>query len=133
MRQPKRSPQLHRLTRNLDPITTTQQLPRAAKLLVRAELTHLLTLMRAQFTAILEPGEGGVFHARCKEVPGTEVEAANPRAALETLADAISIVFEVSREVFDGAPSREPEPSTPLATVHPITVDLAESRLLSAG
>ncbi len=89
--------------------------------------------MRGQFTAILEPGEGGVFHARCAEIPGAEVEAANPRAALETLADAISIVFEFSREVFDDASSREPEPSNPQATIHPITVDLAESRLLSAG
>ncbi|MEM1297010.1 MAG: hypothetical protein AAGH89_16715 [Verrucomicrobiota bacterium] len=80
--------------------------------------------MRGQFTAILEPGEGDVYVARCAEVPGTEVEADTPQAALEGLADAISIVFEVNRDEVR-------EESGPQATAHPITVDLSESRLLS--
>ncbi len=81
--------------------------------------------MRGQFTAIVEPGEAGVYVARCAEVPGTEVEADSPQAALENLADAITIVFEVNRDEVRNE-------CGPLATLHPITVDLSESRLLSS-
>ena len=80
--------------------------------------------MRGQFTAIVEPSDDG-YVARCAEVPGTEVEAGSPAEALENLADAITIVFEVNREEVE-------EESGPLATKHMIEVDLKHSRLLES-
>lgn len=52
--------------------------------------------MRAELTAIVRRSEGG-FVASCAEVPGTEIEAATEQEALESLVEAVSIVFEVNR------------------------------------
>lgn len=52
--------------------------------------------MRAELTAIVRRSEEG-FVASCAEVPGTEIEAATEEEALESLVEAVSIVFEVNR------------------------------------
>lgn len=52
--------------------------------------------MRVDLTAILRRSEFG-FVASCAEVPGTEIEAATEQEALESLMEAVSIVFEVNR------------------------------------
>jgi len=82
--------------------------------------------MRAELTAILEKTENGTFIARCAEVPGTESEADSPQEALENLASAITVVFEVNRE-------EAQEEASPNAKYCFITVDIRESKLLSAS
>ncbi len=81
--------------------------------------------MQSQFTAIVHHAPDGTYVARCAEVPGTETEASTEQEALENLADAISIVFEVNRE----EAMREVSPT---AFVRSITVDLEASSLVEA-
>ena len=52
--------------------------------------------MKATLTAIVRPCEEG-FVAICAEVPGAEVVSATEEDALESLIEAIGIVFEVNR------------------------------------
>lgn len=82
--------------------------------------------MRADFTAILEPTAEGRVIARCAEVPGTETEADTAQEALENLASAITIVFEVNREEAERESSSRSKQCF-------ITVDIRESKLLSAS
>ncbi len=82
--------------------------------------------MRTELTAILEPTASGSIIARCAEIPGIESEAGTSQEALESLADAISIAFEVSR-------TEAKRDASPQATECFITVDISQSKLLAAS